>query len=408
MPGVTEQGFEAMRLADVVSVAEAELATIVDSVSGFRLQPDFSGADPSMQVVKTPLDAVGEVWDMSAELVDQFDPSKAIGPSLRGLVQLNGLSAQLSTRSTAPAALGGSPGAPVAAGTLVTDTQYAHQWATKDLVILDGGGAGAVTVECVDAGAITAVSGTLTRIVTNVPGLTSVTNTADATPGQPAEDDEDLRQRRDRSTAAPASGPIESVRANIANIPGVAFARLFQNLTLVTDARGIPGRTIAPVVVGGDDEAIGRVLLQRTGTGADTYGSSSFTFYDTLSEPYVMRWTRPAPVQIYVKFTLSIEDSKAFPFDGLQQIRNNIVAYALGGARALGIQDGFNFGGFVPGGLIGRTLLFTPINIVPGQVSSHLQIGLSLGAVDDVDIQLDWNKYPVFTADDAHIEIDIV
>lgn len=408
MAGVTAEGFEALRLADVVASTQAELATIVDPVSGERLQPDFGGDDPTMQVALTPLDAIGTVWDISAAAVDQFDPSKATGPSLRGLVQLNGLQAQESSSSIAPVLLGGSPGAPIPAHTLVTDTAYAFQWETKELVVLDSGGAATTSATCLVAGPITALPNTLTRIVSNVPGLTSVTNPSAATVGRNAEDDEDLRQRRDRSTAAPSSGPIESLRANLANVDGVTFVRVPQNLTLTTDGRGIPGRCIAPVVVGGDDIEIARVLLQRTGTGADTYGSSSHTFTDSLNEPYVMRWTRPTPVNIFVKFTLTVKDSTAFPFDGLAQIRENIVAYALGGARALGIQDGFNFGGFVPGGLIGRTLLFTPINFVPGQLSQHLQIGLSLGAVDDADIQLDWNKYPVFIADSDHIQINVV
>ena len=63
MAGVTDQGFEAKRLADVLSDASEQLRTIVDPVSGETLQPDFEADDPAMQVVQVPLEGTGLGWE---------------------------------------------------------------------------------------------------------------------------------------------------------------------------------------------------------------------------------------------------------------------------------------------------------------------------------------------------------
>ena len=60
--GVTPDGLKIKRLADVLADASAALALIQDPITGERLQPDFSAADPAMQVVKIPLEAVGDLW----------------------------------------------------------------------------------------------------------------------------------------------------------------------------------------------------------------------------------------------------------------------------------------------------------------------------------------------------------
>jgi hypothetical protein len=145
MAGVTSTGFEAKRLADILTDAEADLALIVDPVSGSKLQTDFGSEDPAMQIVAVPLDAVGDAWEMAQVVFEQFDPNKASGASLATLVQLNGLSRQPATYSTALLTLAGTPGAYIAAGQLVSDTDNAVQWATEQDVTLDVGGAGLST-----------------------------------------------------------------------------------------------------------------------------------------------------------------------------------------------------------------------------------------------------------------------
>src|SRR5690554_744172 len=120
MAGVTPEGFEAKRLADVLAEAEQDLATIVDPDTGDRLQPDFGSQDPAMQVVKVPLEGVGGAWEAAQLVFTQFDPGSASKAALSKLVQLNGLNRLDASGSLAPLEYQASPGTLIPAGSMVS------------------------------------------------------------------------------------------------------------------------------------------------------------------------------------------------------------------------------------------------------------------------------------------------
>lgn len=405
MAGVTEKGYEAKRLADVLTDAADDMRTIVDPVSGETLQPNFEEEDPAMQVVQVPLEGVGLAWEAMQLAYQQFDPRKAVGPALAGLVQLNGITKLDAFNSTVTENLFGTPLQLIPAGQLVADVNNTNQWATLADVTLDALGVGSVTVQCTVSGPIAAAPGTLTRIVTPYPGLSSVSNPLAASLGRDVETDTELRQRQKLSTMAPAASPVESVYGNLANVAGVTYARVRQNNTLSVDSNGIPGKSVAAVVVGGTDLDIAQTLLARTGVTAEWFGSSSMTLFDVQGEAYVVKWTRPTPMLVYIQMTIQVVNPGIFPADGLQQIKDAIKLYAKGGAPALGIDDGFSETGFPPGAAVIWSRLFTPINFIPG----HRVISLFIGSAPDPtlenDIDVPWNQFAEFT--DANIVITV-
>lgn len=406
MAGVTSTGFEAKRLADVLTDATEQLETIVDPASGETLQPDFEADDPAMQVVQVPLEGVGLGWEAMQLVYQQFDPRSATGPSQSSLVQLNGISRLDAAPSNAQEVLTGTPFAPIPAGQLVSDVNNVNQWATTEDVVLDSLGSATVTVRCTVTGPTAALAGTLTNIVTPYPGLSSVTNPADAVLGRNIETDTELRARQRLSTMAPASSPVESVYANLANVPGVTYARVRQNNTLTVDSNGIPGKSVAAVVVGGEPIDIAMTLLARTGIVAEWYGSSTMTLFDVQNESYVVKWTVPTPKLIYIELTLEIINPAIFPANGLQKIKDNIRAYAQGGAPALGIDDGFSETGFPPGSTVIWSRLFTPINSVPGHRVVTLFIGGLPSPTTTNDVTVPWDQVAEFL--DANIDIAVI
>lgn len=405
MAGVTDQGFVAKRQADVQSDAVEQLSTIVDPVSGETLQPNFEAEDPAMQVVQVPLEGVGLAWEAMQLVYQQFDETKVTGASQSGLVQLNGIQRLDASPSSAQEVLTGTPLAPIPAGQLVSDVNNVNQWATTEDVVLDITGIATVTVRCTVTGPIAAPAGTLTNIVTPYPGLTSVTNPVDATTGRNIETDTELRQRQKLSTMAPASSPVESIYGNLANVPGVTYVRVRQNNTRTTDSNGIPGKSVAAVVVGGEPIDIAMTLLARTGVVAEWFGSSSLTLFDVQGEPYVVKWTVPTPAPIYIALELEIINPGIFPADGLQQIKNAIKAYAQGGAPALGVDDGFSATGFPPGATVVWSRLFTPINFVPGHRIISLLIGTAPGPTLEDDIAIAWDQVSIFLDDNIDITV---
>jgi len=406
MAGVTTTGFEAKRLADILADAQAEAALIVDPVSGETLDPDFGSEDPAMQVLQVPLDGVDQAWQALQLVFGQFDPTKAVGAALSGLVELNGLQRQQATASTAIVTLTGTPGTLIPAGSLVSDADNEVQWATAIDATIDAFGTTSVTVTSQTFGPILAPAGSLSQIVTPVPGWASVTNAAAAAAGREVETDTELRFRRARSTMAPAASPVESVYANLANVPGVTYVRVYQNNTLVTDARGIAPKSVAAVLTGGSDLAIAQQLLARTGVSAGWFGSTEVTLYDVQNEPYAVRFSRPTPKTIYIELVVQVTNPSVFPADGVQQIKNAIVAYAQGGAPALGIDDGFDDAGFPPGAPVIASRLYTPINFVPGHKVISLLVDDVNPPVSATDVPMVWNEVGFFTA--ANIDVTVM
>lgn len=403
MPGVTEQGFEAKLLSAVLDDAEAQLALIVDPASGSALQPDLSSSDPAMQIAKVPLDGIGEAWQAMQLVFEQFDPNKARGAALSGLVQLNGLERQPATGSLVALTLTGTPGVVIPAGSLVADADNLRRWATQVGVTIGGGGTASTSAQCVEVGPVEAPAATLTLIVTPVAGWASVTNAAPAIAGRLEETDTELRQRRARSTAAPSAGPVESIYANVSNLAGVTYARAYQNNTLAVDSRGIAAKSVAVVVVGGDDAEIAYALLERTGVAAAWFGSTQVDLFDVQGVEYQVKFSRPTPKPIYIRVEVRITNAGAFPADGLTRIRDAIIAYAAGGAPALGVDDGFGSSGFPPGEAVLVSRLYTPINFIPGHQVVTLLVDDIDPPVASADVPVDWDEYGQFLA--GNIEV---
>lgn len=406
MAGVTATGFEAKRLADILADASAELALIVDPASGETLEPEFGSEDPAMQVVQVPLDAVDQAWQMGQIVFEQFDPTKAVGASLSSLVELNGIERQPSTPSTATVSLTGTAATYIPAGQLVSDVDNTVQWRTDFDVTLDGSGLGQVGVTSLTFGPVAAAAGTLTSIVTSVPGWATVINPTAASLGRDVESDTELRLRRTKSTMAPAASPVESVYANLANVPGVTYVRVYQNNTLATDARGIAPKTVAAVVVGGADLAVARELLARTGVSAGWFGTTAVTLFDIQNEPYVVRFSRPTPKPIFIILQIRVTNPSVFPANGVQAIKDAIATYAQGGAPALGVDDGFSGVGFPPGAPVLVSRLYTPINFIPGHQVVSLLVDDVDPPVSGSDVAMAWNEFGLFDA--ANIDVIVV
>ena len=394
--GVTDTGFNAKRLADIISEAESDLSQIEDPETGEKLQPDLNSSDPAMQIAKVPLDGSALTWEAIEIAYDQFDPAKSTGPALSSLVQINGLERQEATASTVTLDVTGTALLTIAAGQTVSDQLENNTWTTDADFTFDGGGLATVTATSTVTGPVTGLASTITKIVTPVAGWTTVNNPSDATLGRDEETDSALRRRRDQSTLAPAAGPAEAVFSNLLNVDDVTYARVLINNTLSTDARGIPAKSIGAVVLGGSDQDIAETLLARVGVGVDYFGTDTLQIFDKQGEPYDIKWIRPTEINIFIQVDLTILDSNLFPVDGDDQIKSAILAYAQGGAPALGIDDGFNETGFTVGEDVILTRLYTPVNSVPGHRIDDLQIGLSFGTLGTSDITIDFDEVSKF------------
>jgi uncharacterized phage protein gp47/JayE len=233
--------------------------------------------------------------DMNSACVaafNSFRPAAAVGAGLSSIVKINGIARRSATASQVTITLGGTAFTVIPSGALVGDNLNLNtQWFIMLAPItIPAVGQIDVVAYCTTPGAVTAGPGTLTQILTPVPGWQTVTNAAAAVTGQPVETDAALRRRQTQSTALPALTVLESIEGNLLALPDVIRAKVYQNDTGATDVNGIPPRSISAVIEGGTPNEIGRTIAQAKAPGVPTYGNILVTVYDQYGIPNTINY----------------------------------------------------------------------------------------------------------------------
>lgn len=234
---------------------------------------------------------------------NSFSPATAQGTGLSSVVKINNIQRQGADYSTAPVLIVGQAMTEITNG-IVSDNG-GYQWALPASVVIPLAGQISVTAICTTLGAITAPAGTITGMFTPTDGWQSVTNTADATPGAPVQTDPQLRILQSQSTMLPAQTGMDGLVGALAGLPGVASVIPYENDTPVTDANGLPPRSIAMVISGGSSAAIASTILLKKGSSCTTYGTTSAMATDQNGIPRQINWFIPTAVPIAVSVTLN-------------------------------------------------------------------------------------------------------
>ena len=160
-----------------------------------------------------------------------------------------------------------------------------------------------------------ASAGTLTQIVTVVPGWDSVNNPNAAIVGRDEETRIEFEKRRYASVAANARGSVYALYGAIANIDDVIDVVVLENTTNETTTQwgvSIPGHSVVISVLGGDNELIAKAIYEKKDAGCGTSGNTTITYQDT-SLPgmpiYTYQIERPQPIAFNVKVTIKTTDS---------------------------------------------------------------------------------------------------
>lgn len=118
----------------------------------------------------------------------------------------------------------------------------------------DGTGYAAVPFQAEETGPVSCAAGAIETedgigaIETPVAGWDDSRNLADGTTGRSLETDAAFRLRREVLLAATGAATIEAILADIVAVTGVVEAHVYENITLVTDADGVPGKAFEAVV----------------------------------------------------------------------------------------------------------------------------------------------------------------
>lgn len=397
--GLTAQGFKPKLLSDILSDTNIALALVQDPVSGEFLNPVL---DPLIsQLSNVLLPGLAECWGAASDAANQFDPLKATGACLEGLVQLNGILAFPGSFSQVLMLLTGT-GALEAGQQIASDD--GNLIFTTDQDVAFNGGSATVSATCTTEGPNEPSPGSISNILTQSVQWNAAQNIATLNVGTFPESDFELRTRQQVETANTSYRQIEAIQAGIANVLGVIFCKVYQNKSATTvDAHGLPPKSICALVEGGQDLDVANAIFKKSAIGLDYFGASSVTLYDLQGFAYPILFQRPNFVLITAILNISMTDG-SFPADGIAQITAAIVAATQFQGGNIGIPPATNV-------ILSR--LYTPINTIPGFQINSLLLSRDYNVAAAVNIDIAWNEAAqfvgsmnYFTADNAALCVD--
>lgn len=397
--GMTEQGFVPKRLADILSSITTKVQNIQDPKTGEYPFMNESADSIFGQFAQIIAEELSICWEQAYQASVQFDPISATGSALRTLVQINGITPSYGANTELLMTLGGTAGTVIPEGSLIANQAGTEVYATTTSVTIPNTGSVTVNAICTESGPKDPAQNTIIAIQTPVAGWSSATNTSTVSVGDTADTDEELHVKQQRATSATSYRQVDAIIAGIMNVDGVKFARLYVNNTTSTDARGIAGKTLAPVIVGGTDEDIANVLRLKIGATDNTQGNlvNPIVYTGDLGDTQTIDFYRPTEVPIYIEIDVTVTDGSVWTDDSVSQIKKAIIDYAE--------YDQSGSYGFPPGGDVLLSRLYTPINSVLGFSVTSLKIGIAAGSLSTNDIAIDWNKIATFDEDNITVNV---
>ena len=249
--------------------------------------------------------------------------------ALDGLMSINGLRRKEASYSMVTVTLTGTAYTQIIGG--VVQSTDGSKWSLPQEVVLSSGGTASVVATAQEEGAITALPGTITQIVTPTYGWTSVTNPSAASVGQPVETNAQAIARQQTAVATPSQTPLEGTKAGIYNVPGITQFRVYENDTSAADdydtatSTGGPANSITAVVEGGDSQAIGEAIAYHKTPGCYTAGDVTVVVVDSYGAQNNIRFYRPTYENVYATFT--IEPLTGYSSATADMIKEAVVNY---------------------------------------------------------------------------------
>lgn len=280
------------------------------------------------------------IREMITEVYNSCDPDKCVGAVQDNRYQINYLERKAGSyslqnivitanKTVQLQGLDGSYNEPEASSFAVSDDN-GNIWYLVDSTTVYSG-QNVLEFRAKEKGVIVPTIGTITNMVTVIPGIVSVINNVGATYiGTEEENDSDFRIRRARSTSVPGKNNVDSIEGQLRELDGVIDVKIHENTTNVTDDTGTTAHTIWAIVEGGANTEIADVIYGNIG-GSDTRGTVTVLLITSSLQTININFDRETIVPLYIKFDIKpITDLGEINQDGIKQYIADNLVYSIG------------------------------------------------------------------------------
>lgn len=307
-----------------------------------RFVSAFTQDDPEIVLNTEPSSPLGQIIDaLVAELeaknaeiaflANMYSRKQASGVFLDALNSLYFTERKEAAPTVVQCLCTGAAGTVIPFGAMVQDADGRRFRCFAVGATIGTGGTALVDFASVEDGALDVQAGTVTRIVTTVPGWDSVTNPAAGVAGRVRESDAEFRDRAAESVAGNSHGTVAAIESEIAELDGVIDIEVLENYTNASKTEW--GVTIAPhsvcvAVEGGDPGEIAGAIYRKKDGGCGTSGNTTVAYIadSALGTAYEYQILRPTVTTLGVQVIFA----RALSEGEQAAVRAAIVADASG------------------------------------------------------------------------------
>ena len=175
-------------------------------------------------------------------------------------------------------------------------------------------------------GDIALPNGTITEIVTAVPGLISVVNLLPRVPGRLTETDAEVRRSYADKIFSRSNRMIESIKSAImGEVPGVRAVAGYQNDKHYQDEYGRWPNCVEMVVDGGNELEVALRIFDKKTDGIQAFGSVEVVVLGDEGEPITIRFNRPEYVYIWYKIAVTHSHTEPLPPNYVEAIQSIVL-----------------------------------------------------------------------------------
>lgn len=332
--GLTDAGFRRPTYAELLDALERKARELFGSKANLTVR------SPLGVFLRIYAWMLNLLFSTLEDLYNSRFVDTAVGSSLYNLGRAIGLRLLGAQKSVGYLTFGGEDGVEVPEGFLA-ETVAGIQYITLASGVITNGSV-TLPASAVNPGPDSNTPEATISIITNPKsGVLTVTNTRPFEGGRNTETDAEFRARYYESVDFAGGVNIDAIVAEIyESVEAVIAVTGEENDSDVISQSGLPPHSIEIVAYGGLNEDIARAIYRRKAAGIRTFGSTVVPVITAAGQTYDVHFSRPAPVYVWVKVSNLVTD-KTFPLDGVEKIRENIVAYIGGDARG-GLNIGQN------------------------------------------------------------------
>ncbi len=303
--------------------------TDINAAFGNQLSTNLE--TPQGQLASTWSAIIADKNDSFAQFVSLVDPATSSGIMQDAIAKLYFLERLPPLPTIVNVNCIGVSGTVIPANSQITDIDGNFYYAVDGGVIGSGGN---VTLEFAnfENGAIPCAINSV-KIYQAVAGLDRVENVAAGTLGRDAETPQAFEYRRKLSVFQNANGSVGAIFSNVLAVANVSDAIVINNPRSTSLSYGSTNYVLAPNsvyvgVVGGDDNLIGRAILEKLNLGCGMNGNTTVVVTDTsYSAPqptYDIKFNRPTDTRF--RIAVQIQNSALLPTGITQSVKDAVLA----------------------------------------------------------------------------------